>query len=431
MSVEFACKGKSRLVILARRFPFNHGEVAAESYLETEILYLARHFDEMLAVGTEASYNDAPTCPLPDNVVPLALGCANELSDKIKLSLQGLMLPFGSSGRLKETLESDPVDGLRRKLFRGYFATRANRKFDKICKCLDDLGFFPTHIYSFWLYDTALVASWLSQKYPRVRIVARAHGYDLYEDRNHARYLPFRPYLLDNLGAVLTCSKDGESYLKSKWPEYGSRIRTLYLGTAPLPDKSNEPKGEVLELASCSRVVEIKRVGLIAEAVKVLDQRGIKVSWTHYGDGPLAGELESISRNFTTCEAKFPGNVPNNALLQEYASRHYDLFINVSSSEGLPISIMEACGVGIPILATDVGGTSEIVSNGINGFLLSRDCSAKDIADAIVRFSELDSTSAQKMRVASRRAWKAGFQTEENVLELVHILGIDTEAGRV
>ena len=61
------------------------------------------------------------------------------------------------------------------------------------------------------------------------------------------------------------------------------------------------------------------------------------------------------------------GNVDNAALLEDYITENYYLFVNVSSSEGIPVSIMEASSVGIPCLATDVGGTGEIISDGVNG----------------------------------------------------------------
>ncbi len=424
MTARCSCKDGSRLILLARRFPFNHGEVAAESYLETEIVYLAQYFDEILAIGTEAPHGDAPTCSLPENVTPLALGCANELADKVELTARGFMYPFGASVQVKKSLESDRVKGLERRLFRGYFTARADRKFNAICNCLDDLEISPTHIYSFWFYDIALAASWLSEKYPWCHAVSRAHGYDLYEERNRTHYLPSRRYLLDHLDCVLTCSKNGERYLDTEWPGYGDKVRTLYLGTPSLPDKSNEPQEKTLELVSCSRVVDIKRVEIIAEAIRILDDKGTCVSWTHFGDGPNIAKLKSMCCDLAKCKVCLRGNIPNKVLLDEYASCHFDLFINVSSCEGLPISIMEACGCGIPVLATDVGGTSEIVSDGVNGFLLEPDCSAADVADAIVRFSELGPEAKLKMRGTARSVWEIGFQTERNAAELAHVLGV-------
>lgn len=418
---------KKTLLLLARRFPFNHGEVAAESYLESEIHCLAPYFDEIVAVGTEAPRGDKPTCVLPPNVVPIALGCGNSRKDKLKLAARGLAYPHGVGAQLEEAFASDPVKGASRQVFRGYFAARALKKYEALCQALEQRDLAPTHVYSFWLYDTALVASWVSRKYLCGHTLARAHGYDLYIDRTRVRYLPFRRYLLGSLDKVLACSEDGAAYMNAEWPGFEEKVSTLYLGTRPLSDKSGEGGGDPLKLVSCSRVVDVKRVNLIAEAVVILERRGVSVSWTHFGDGPLMGDLKSSCEKFAKSRADLRGNLPNSELLAAYEAEHFDLFVNVSSSEGLPISIMEACGIGIPVLATDVGGTHEIVKAGVNGFLLDEGCSAVDVADGIERYIELKPADKKAMRSASRAMWEQGFQTKENVKSLVRTLGIDTE----
>jgi glycosyltransferase involved in cell wall biosynthesis len=49
-----------------------------------------------------------------------------------------------------------------------------------------------------------------------------------------------------------------------------------------------------------------------------------------------------------------------------------DLFMLISNYEGLPVSIIEALSVGIPIIASDVGGVNELVKEGVNGFLIPK-----------------------------------------------------------
>jgi len=48
-----------------------------------------------------------------------------------------------------------------------------------------------------------------------------------------------------------------------------------------------------------------------------------------------------------------------------------DIFVNPSHSEGLPTSVLEAGAAGLAIVATDVGGTKEIIDDGKTGFLVS------------------------------------------------------------
>ena len=63
------------------------------------------------------------------------------------------------------------------------------------------------------------------------------------------------------------------------------------------------------------------------------------------------------------------GHYPNEELLRYYGSNHVDLFINTSSTEGVPVSIMEAQSFGIPVIATDTGGVKEVVTEGTGSLL--------------------------------------------------------------
>lgn len=412
----------SDLLLLARRFPFNHGEVAAESYLETEIGLLAPHFDKILAVGTEAPAGDKPTCALPGNVEAVALGCVPTKAHKAALTARGMMYSVAAPEKIREAMATDPVDAVKKRAFRGYFTARAYEKYSRLVPELRKRSFGPTSIYSFWLYDAALAALWARGAYPCARAVARAHRYDLYRDRTGVGYLPFRELLLSGLDAVLPCSEDGRAYIDANWPGHSEKLYTSYLGTADLPDLSGAPREGLFHIVSCSRAVPVKRIGLIADALAILDAEGRRVRWTHYGDGSELPATRERCAGFSSVVAEFPGSVQNADLLQSYGEERIDLFINASESEGLPISIMEACGVGAPVLATDVGGTREVVEDGANGVLLPADPDTEEIACAIVAFVEMDDEETLRMRQASRRVWESRFRAAKNVGRLVDLL---------
>jgi glycosyltransferase involved in cell wall biosynthesis len=62
----------------------------------------------------------------------------------------------------------------------------------------------------------------------------------------------------------------------------------------------------------------------------------------------------------------FIGNIPNAGAYCSLA----DIFMLPSNYEGLPMVILEAMSLGKPVVASDVGGVSEIVRNDINGYTL-------------------------------------------------------------
>ena len=67
-------------------------------------------------------------------------------------------------------------------------------------------------------------------------------------------------------------------------------------------------------------------------------------------------------------EVIFTGRVEPQKIHKYYQAA--DIFVLPSYTEGLPVSVLEAMACGLPIVATDVGGTPEIITDGFNGFLI-------------------------------------------------------------
>lgn len=412
-----ALKGET-LLLLTKHFPFNDGNTPAESYLETEIGLIARYFDFVVIVATEAGASSLQKQETPENVRAFALGRVQTRAEKAACLANGIF-SLRSMPDAAKVIESDFALTISQAMFRLYYIGKALRKWAALNELLVRERVKPTHVYSFWFHDTALVACWLKRKYLRARAVARAHGYDLYHDRTRCGLLPCRKYQLGSLDAVIPCSEDGSSYLKELYPAFSGKIQTGYLGTRWLPDMSGEARGRVFKVVSCSAVTDVKRVTMLAEALGMLDLQGVEIEWTHFGDGPKLPAVKEMAERFGTVCCRFAGNVANATILEEYGRGHYDLFVNVSESEGLPISIMEASGHGIPVLATDVGGTHEIVSDGMNGKLIPEDCDAKGVADAVLSFIHMSDGDYALMRGAARERWVDRFQTKNNVATLI------------
>jgi glycosyltransferase involved in cell wall biosynthesis len=87
------------------------------------------------------------------------------------------------------------------------------------------------------------------------------------------------------------------------------------------------------------------------------------------GDGPRRGELESLAASLGISErVLFLGYLPEQRAWS--VTRASDVVVNPSYTEGLPTSVLEAALLGRAVLATDVGGTREIVSDGSGGVLV-------------------------------------------------------------
>ena len=408
--------GPSTLLVLTKHYPFNDGNTPAECFLENEIKILASVFESVLVVATESMWRGNPTCSLPENVSAVALGKYGGFA-KVSLVLQGMSLPLWGDKKEKEAFSSDRVWSLRA-LFKGYYIKKAWKKYSAITSEINKKSFIPTHIYSFWFFDTSLVASWLKQDTGAVSY-SRAHRYDLYPERNALNYLPCREYQLKWSDRVFPCSMDGVNYLSKTYIEWKDKICLSYLGTRDLPDCSKLLPSKFFSIVSCSSLTSVKRVLLIAEALKLLKLDGTSIKWTHFGDGPEMSRLKEITKSIPNVFVELKGNIPNEQLLQEYSEIEVDLFINVSFSEGLPISIIEACGHGFPIMATGVGGTPEIVKDGVNGIILPEELSKEELANQIKLFYELPKKKKELMRRASREIWHSSFRISSNARALL------------
>ena len=88
--------------------------------------------------------------------------------------------------------------------------------------------------------------------------------------------------------------------------------------------------------------------------------------------------------------------------------------MNTSTTEGLPVSMMEAMSYSIPVLATDVGGVGEIVKDGFNGMLISENFTDEELAEKIKEIILSSKEERAAMRKNARTFWEDNFDAEKN-----------------
>lgn len=123
----------------------------------------------------------------------------------------------------------------------------------------------------------------------------------------------------------------------------------------------------------------------------------------------------SVLNNLPNVSYKFVGFLPNIEVYEFYKINKIDVFINVSDSEGIPVSIMEAMSFGIPVIATNVGGVSEIVDDE-TGILLEKDFTIGDAIEALNRILEFKS---EEERIRIKRKLYEKFDAEKNYKEFI------------
>lgn len=98
-------------------------------------------------------------------------------------------------------------------------------------------------------------------------------------------------------------------------------------------------------------------------------------------DKGLEDSIKSSAREMGLEDSvRFPGFLDENSKVKEFAEA--DIYLNTNRIDNMPVSVVEACAMGVPVVATDVGGLSHLITDRENG-LLVRDGDPNEMADAI------------------------------------------------
>lgn len=395
------------LILIDKKFPYKSGE----SFLENEIDEISKFFDKILIYPIDASFKDKITRNIKSkNVEPIVI---NNKSLKFRRNL-AIFNSFSNLFKVGNNLS------LKQRIIDGYFMSVSKYQTKKIIKNLDSIEFKKDDkivIYSYWLYTTAMIAcnikDYFAKKNIKVKVVSRAHRFDIYVENNRYKFLPRREELLSKLDTIYACSENGENYLKEKYFQFSKKIKTGYLGTYDHGIGKKSTDG-IFRIVSCSRMIDIKRVDLIVKALELLENENLKLEWTHIGDGPEFDKIKQLSKDIDWMKVNLLGYVKNTEVYDYYMKNPIDLFINVSSSEGLPVSIMEAISFGIPVIATNVGGTSEIVKNNVSGKVIDKNFKTEVLAEKIKEIIKMPKEKYVNLRNDTRILWEDYFQAKLN-----------------
>ncbi len=163
-------------------------------------------------------------------------------------------------------------------------------------------------------------------------------------------------------------------------------------------------KTETCRIFSCGRLNPIKGHKYLFKTIEILKDQGFNIQLTIAGEDEKGGkgyrqELEKIIGNKNLSDTiVLLGAVSENQIRHELENAH--LFVLASLNEGVPVAVMEAMAMEVPIVVTDVGGVSELVDNEVNGLLVKQE-KPKEMADKInniLQNPELASALSKKSR---------------------------------
>ncbi|MBS1646332.1 MAG: glycosyltransferase [Bacteroidetes bacterium] len=404
------------LLLFTYQFPY--GE--SETFLENEIPVLASTFQKIAICPLEKPTQTHRS--LPSNVEVLDTFCLftkkykKNLWKNTELIFRLFLFQFISSSRRWVYI----------KQFRYYlnYLTHKIGIADELYNIITKKGYEKALCYSYWFDYFMLPLSILKSQNKTPYLISRGHGGDVYEYQHNKFdfFFPFRSFQIKNINKICTVSLDGLNHLKQQYPLSKNKLYVSRLGVKNTEVLNNE-SAELPILVSCSTFFSYKRVHLIPEILKYIS---IPIKWIHIGD---SGDLKHKTINLIPAlpkniEVVLTGQMSNEEVHNFYKKTPVSLFLNVSSSEGLPVSIMEAISFGIPVIATDVGGVREIVNNK-TGKLVSVDFKPKEIAEYIEK--NISTFSDTEFRKGVKQFWRDNFDAQKNYEDFInkHLLCVE------
>jgi colanic acid/amylovoran biosynthesis glycosyltransferase len=146
------------------------------------------------------------------------------------------------------------------------------------------------------------------------------------------------------------------------------------------------PPREKIERIFCTaRLSPEKGLKFLIQALKILRDKGHACELRLAGDGPSKGSLKKLASELGISDyVHFLGYLTEDEVIAELKGA--DLFVLPSFVEGVPVSAMEAMAIGVPVIATNIAGTSELIDDSKTGVLV-RPSDAQALADAVARMA--------------------------------------------
>jgi len=375
---------KTKVVLITEYFPYSHDY---EIFLEKEIEYWEEQKDTQLIILP--MYKDNNVRNIPPNII-----IDNSLADYLATKEYELET---NNYKILHLLNS-----LKNKIFWKEIFREIIKQPSLIQELLFSLrkfdlykNFFQEYLktnninifYTYWYTEITYALQILKNKY-KYKLVTRVHGYDLYKDRTFKNYMPLRTQFTKDIDKIFTLSNKAITYMMNVYGYKKELLKVSKLGVEDLNIITKPSEENNLNIVSCSSLIPIKRVDKIIDTLSLLakEQPNLSIKWTHIGDGKLYNTLyDRATKKLKDSNISFIflGFLSNKEVFEFYKKNEVDLFLNLSESEGVPVSIMESMSCHIPIVAPDIGGISDMVVSDFNGVLLSKSPEIEEIVQAL------------------------------------------------
>lgn len=226
----------------------------------------------------------------------------------------------------------------------------------------------PDVIHTHFAKDQAHIARIIA-KTIGVPYTVTTHATDIFVPQNIHRL----KRVLADAGAVITISEYNSEYMNLRGFST-KRIAVIKLGisTEDLPERSIHADRQV-GVCTASGLVEKKGVDVLLKASELLQKDYPELSIRVIGSDPGGLLLEEYRKKTENLPIEFAGVLSSREALREVSEASFFVLPCTRASngdmDGIPVSIMEAMGIGVPVISTNISGIPELIEHGKCGFL--------------------------------------------------------------
>lgn len=296
----------------------------------------------------------------------MAYSLLRELSLHSNINLSVILL---NDGRLSEKLL---VQGIKLQIF-----DESRYSFPVLIRQMrDQLRTRPPDVIHAHRYKENLLAFLAIQGICRPALVSTLHGLPEAAGTNPSLPVRFKSWLnffilSRYFATTVAVSADICNQLKELHRFVDNRIAMIHNGVClPENSRNNYPssRSRHFTIGSSGRLFPVKDFPLFFEVARIVAEKEPSIRFELAGDGPGRSQLENLLAAYGL-QGRFRllGHVDD---MESFYSG-LDLYLNTSHHEGIPMTILEAMGRGIPVVAPSVGGIREIITPGKDGFLIN------------------------------------------------------------
>lgn len=246
------------------------------------------------------------------------------------------------------------------------------------------------------------------------QLVATQHGMpEMYEGNNNLKNRITAKVnfslLSRNFKNVVTVSQDIRKAFIEQFGFRENKVKVIHNGIEVYKDITQINSRNVFVIGSSGRFFAVKNYPFMVQIARIAieKEKANNIRFELAGDGPEMTKIQSLIKKYGL-EEKFILRGFMDDIFPFYQG--LDLYLCTSLHEGIPMSVLEAMSYGIPVIAPKVGGLTEIITDGVEGYLVESR-TPEDFAERCIFLYENKSLRKQ-MGSAARERVKKEFSVE-------------------